>query len=173
MTDTGASVYAGASPVARRSYVWRNWPLVLSEYRKRLPLLERGLHEAFFHQGQDAKEAAPMANNPRRTNSHRRNPLRGRLKAEGHPRWICKAIERHGRIAHDLPPTHPYAFEVNELVPVSEYWFGGHQDPRRRRHSRHWENTGLTITSPQPARRDNVTPPRLRVDSNPLHNTCI
>ena len=54
----------------------------ITRLSKRLPLLERGLHEAFFHQGQDAKEAAPMANNPRRTNSHRRTPLRGSLKAE-------------------------------------------------------------------------------------------
>jgi hypothetical protein len=38
-------------------------------------------------------------------------------------------MERHGRIAHDLPPTHPYAFEVNELVPVSEYWLGGYPTP--------------------------------------------
>jgi hypothetical protein len=59
-------------------------------------------------------------------------------------------MERHGRIAHDLPPTHPYAFEVNELVPVSEYWLGGHPTPATtafKALGEYWSNNNKPSTS--------------------------
>ena len=58
--------------------------------------------------------------NPRRTNGAARDKVRARLKAEGRGCWICRAFGRPDRIDYDLPPTHPGAFEVDELVPVSK-----------------------------------------------------
>ena len=58
--------------------------------------------------------------NPRRTNGAARDKVRARLRAEGRGCWICKAFGRPDRIDYDLPPTHPGAFEVDELVPVSK-----------------------------------------------------
>ena len=68
-------------------------------------------------------------NNPRRSNGSRRTQLRNRLKAEGRACWICVAMGKPANVAridYGLPPNHPYAFEVDELVPVSRYWRGGY-----------------------------------------------
>ena len=55
--------------------------------------------------------------NPRRSNGHRRNKIRQRLKAIGAPcSWCGKPIN------YDLPAGHEMAFEVDEIVPV---WKGG------------------------------------------------
>ena len=37
----------------------------------------------------------------------------------GRPCWICRAMGLRGEIDYSLPPTHPYSFEVDHLVPVS------------------------------------------------------
>lgn len=58
--------------------------------------------------------------NPRSKNGNARRKLRARLKAEGRGCWICRAFGRPDRIDYDLPPNHPGAFEVDELVPVSK-----------------------------------------------------
>lgn len=63
--------------------------------------------------------------NPRRANSHRRNKLRGALKAEGGPCAICGEP-----IDYDLPAGDPLSFEVDEIVPVSRYWEGGYKSPQ-------------------------------------------
>ena len=61
-----------------------------------------------------------MSNNPRYANGAARRKVRARLKAEGRGCWICRAFGRPDRIDYDLPPNHPGAFEVDELVPVSK-----------------------------------------------------
>ena len=58
--------------------------------------------------------------NARRSNGTRRTRLRGWLKAQGRPCWICRAFGRSGFIDYSLPPGHPFSFEVDELVPVSK-----------------------------------------------------
>ena len=58
--------------------------------------------------------------NPRYANGAARRKVRARLKAEGRGCWICRAFGRPDRIDYDLPPNHPGAFEVDELVPVSK-----------------------------------------------------
>lgn len=60
-----------------------------------------------------------MSSNVRYSNGNARRKLRERLKAEGRGCWICRAFGRPDRIDYDLPPGHPMAFEVDELVPVS------------------------------------------------------
>ena len=70
-----------------------------------------------------------MATNPRTANGARRKALRLRLKAEARPCWICVAMGKSAataRIDYSLPKGHPYAFEADELVPVSKYWLGGY-----------------------------------------------
>lgn len=57
---------------------------------------------------------------PRRSNGSRRNALRKWLASLGHPCWICREFGRPGIIDYSLPPHHPAAFEVDELVPVSK-----------------------------------------------------
>ena len=63
--------------------------------------------------------------NVRRSNGTARTKLRRWLKAQGRPCWICVAFGRKGDIDYSLPHTHPFAFEVDELVPIA---LGG--DPR-------------------------------------------
>lgn len=67
--------------------------------------------------------------NPRRANGSRRSANRARLAAEGRGCWICRAFGRPDAIDYSLPPRHPMAFEVDELVPVSRYWEGGYSSP--------------------------------------------
>lgn len=69
------------------------------------------------------------AKNPRRSNGHRRSELRRWLKAQGRPCWICVAFGRPPTIDYSLPPRHPMAFEVDELVPVSKWREGGYPSP--------------------------------------------
>ena len=57
--------------------------------------------------------------NPRRANGSGRSKLRRWLASQGRPCWICRAFGRPGAIDYNLPPGHPYSFEVDELVPVS------------------------------------------------------
>lgn len=57
--------------------------------------------------------------NPRRANGSARTKLRRWLKAQGRPCWICRAFGKNGDIDYSLPHLHPYAFEVDELVPVA------------------------------------------------------
>lgn len=70
-----------------------------------------------------------MANNPRRTNGHRRNQVIRRLRSEGRPCWICVLAGKSGTIDYSLRYPHPYSFVVDELVPVSKYWLGGYPTP--------------------------------------------
>lgn len=58
--------------------------------------------------------------NPRSKNGNARRKLRARLRAEGRGCWICRAFGRPDHIDYDLPSTHPGAFEVDELIPVSK-----------------------------------------------------
>lgn len=52
--------------------------------------------------------------NPRRTNSHRRNKLRDKVKSKGLPCALCgKPID------YDLPAGDPMSYELDEIVPVS------------------------------------------------------
>jgi 5-methylcytosine-specific restriction endonuclease McrA len=53
--------------------------------------------------------------NPRRQNGARRNALRHRVAASGAPCAICG-----GAIDYDLPPGHPFSFELDEIIPVSK-----------------------------------------------------
>lgn len=46
--------------------------------------------------------------------------VRGWLKAQRRPCWICVAFGKSGYIDYTLPAGHPYAFECDELVPVSK-----------------------------------------------------
>lgn len=71
-----------------------------------------------------------MASNPRRANGSARSKLRTRLRAEGRGCWICRVFGRDDRIDYSLPPGHPMSFEVDELVPVSEYPRGGYASAR-------------------------------------------
>lgn len=64
--------------------------------------------------------------NPRRANGSARTALMRRLRAEGRPCWICRAMGRDGAIDYSLRYPHPYSFAVDELVPVSRYWLGGY-----------------------------------------------
>ena len=59
------------------------------------------------------------SSNPRRANGTRRNSIRGWLRAQHRPCWICRAFGRPGAIDYSLPAGHPLSFEVDELVPVS------------------------------------------------------
>lgn len=61
-----------------------------------------------------------MTANPRSRNGNRRRKLRMWLKAQGRPCWICQAFGRPSEIDYSLPAGHPWAFEVDELVPVSK-----------------------------------------------------
>ena len=61
-----------------------------------------------------------MADNPRRANGTRRNSIRGWLRAQHRPCWICRAFGRTGDIDYSLPAGHPFSFEVDELIPVSK-----------------------------------------------------
>ena len=61
-----------------------------------------------------------MADNPRRANGTRRNSIRGWLRAQHRPCWICQAFGRPGVIDYSLPAGHPFSFEVDELIPVSK-----------------------------------------------------
>ena len=60
-----------------------------------------------------------MSGNPRRANGTRRDGVRLWLRSQHRPCWICRAFGRSGIIDYSLPAGHPYAFEVDELVPVS------------------------------------------------------
>lgn len=56
----------------------------------------------------------PKGHNPRTQNGHRRRQLRARVLREEDHCWMC------GRyVDKDLPPSHPYSAEVDELLPVS------------------------------------------------------
>lgn len=66
--------------------------------------------------------------NPRRANGSRRDAIRARLRSLGGPCWICRAFGLDGTIDYSLPHLHPYAFEADELVPVSKG--GDPLDPR-------------------------------------------
>lgn len=57
--------------------------------------------------------------NPRYANGTARRKLRRWLKAQGRPCWICRAFGKSGDIDYSLDHLHPYAFEVDELVPVA------------------------------------------------------
>ena len=57
--------------------------------------------------------------NPRYANGSARRKLRRWLKSQGRPCWICVAFGRRGEIDYSLHHLHPYAFEVDELVPVA------------------------------------------------------
>ena len=57
--------------------------------------------------------------NPRRANGYRRDQTVRWLRAQGRPCWICRAFGRSGAIDYSLPAGHPFAFECDELVPVS------------------------------------------------------
>lgn len=61
-----------------------------------------------------------MSNNPRYANGNARTKLRRWLMAQGRPCWICRAFGRDGTIDYTLPRGHPYAFEVDELIPISK-----------------------------------------------------
>lgn len=56
-----------------------------------------------------------MSSNARIRNGNARRRLRLWLRAQERPCWICGAP-----IDYSLPAGHPYAFEVDELVPVSK-----------------------------------------------------
>ena len=58
-----------------------------------------------------------MAKNVRQTNGNARRKLRAWLMAQQLPCAICGQP-----IDYSLPATHPDAFEVDEVVPVSRYW---------------------------------------------------
>ncbi len=60
-----------------------------------------------------------MSSNVRRSNGTRRDAVRSWLRSQQRPCWICRAFGRSGHIDYSLPAGHPYAFEVDELVPVS------------------------------------------------------
>ena len=61
-----------------------------------------------------------MAQNPRRTNSSKRNNLRAWLRSQHRGCWICRVFGRPDYIDYSLPAGHPLSFEVDELVPVSK-----------------------------------------------------
>lgn len=53
-------------------------------------------------------------NNPRMKNGSRRRKLRAHIKSLGLPCALCgKPID------YDLPATHPWSYELDEIVPVS------------------------------------------------------
>jgi len=52
--------------------------------------------------------------NPRYANGHRRRQLRAQVLAEEEICWLCGEL-----VDKDLPPLHPMAAEVDEIVPVS------------------------------------------------------
>lgn len=52
--------------------------------------------------------------NPRRTNGHRRNKVRAQVLAEETMCWLCGGV-----VDKSLPPGHPWAPEVDEVIPVS------------------------------------------------------
>lgn len=53
--------------------------------------------------------------NPRRSNGHRRDKLRQRVKAQGRPCAVC------GRpIDYSLPAGHEWSYELDEIVPVRD-----------------------------------------------------
>ena len=58
--------------------------------------------------------------NPRHANGNARRKLVRRVKAEQRGCWICRAFGRPDAIDYELPPLHPMAFELDELVPVSK-----------------------------------------------------
>jgi len=60
------------------------------------------------------------SNNPRYAHYQQRVKLRNWLRAQGQPCWICRAFGKPGGIDYSLPAGHPFAFEVDELVPVSK-----------------------------------------------------
>ena len=57
--------------------------------------------------------------NPRRANGHRRDMTVKWVRSQRRPCWICVAFGKSGAIDYSLPAGHPYAFECDELVPVS------------------------------------------------------
>lgn len=57
--------------------------------------------------------------NVRRSNGSARTKLRRWLKSQGRPCWICVEFGRSGEIDYSLQHPHPFAFEVDELEPVS------------------------------------------------------
>ena len=52
---------------------------------------------------------------PRSKNGAARRRVRNWLRLQGRPCWICGAP-----IDYSLPKGHPYAFEVDELIPISK-----------------------------------------------------
>lgn len=64
--------------------------------------------------------------NPRHANGNARRKLVRRVKAEQRGCWICRAFGRPDAIDYELPPLHPMAFELDELVPVSRYREAGY-----------------------------------------------
>lgn len=60
------------------------------------------------------------SSNPRVANGTKRRAIRGWLRAQGRPCWICRAFGKPGTIDYSLPAGHPYSFEVDELIPVSK-----------------------------------------------------
>ena len=67
-----------------------------------------------------------MSSNPRYADGSARRKLRARLKSEGRGCWICRAFGRPDAINYDLPAGNPRAFEVDELIPVSQYRKGNY-----------------------------------------------
>lgn len=60
------------------------------------------------------------SSNPRYAKYQTRVNLRGWLKSQRRPCWICQAFGRPGVIDYSLPAGHPFSFEVDELIPVSK-----------------------------------------------------
>ena len=58
--------------------------------------------------------------NQRYSNGAARLKLRSWLRSQLRPCWICRAFGLEGAIDYELPARHPYSFEVDELVPISE-----------------------------------------------------
>lgn len=58
--------------------------------------------------------------NPRYARYQQRVNVRKWLRSQGRPCWICQAFGKPGAIDYSLPAGHPFAFEVDELVPVSK-----------------------------------------------------
>ena len=58
--------------------------------------------------------------NPRKSDGTKYRKLRLWLKSQGQPCWICREFGRPGDIDYSLPYLHPFAFELDHLVPISK-----------------------------------------------------
>lgn len=71
-----------------------------------------------------AYQGKTMSYNPRRANSTRRNRRRDEVKSWGEPCWICdKPIDA------SLKHPNPWAFELDEYIPVSRWREAGYSSP--------------------------------------------